>query len=132
MGVRIIPRAMNLSQSFVQTNVALDLGSWNFRREDGVVSARDVQTCRGGAQSSMQVATRRASGLAGEEATDDRGAQRNSGDQAQPLMNLQHVGPLVKSRLLRCISLNLTCGETQILQRKPRDQSQVHCLVDAC
>src|ERR1700733_5587425 len=111
--------SMNPSERFMKANLAVSLRPRNSGREDGEISAREVQVAGGGTESEVSPAVGRTGALAGgaERGGDGRN-QRNCGDQADALMNFQHVRALVEPGLKLRIALRQRGRKTQVLERR--------------
>src|SRR5580704_17816818 len=108
-------RTMNPGQSLVQADGPARHGARNSWRKDRKISSGEVQARRHRTQRRMQVPGSRAGALApGEAPCEERGDQGNGRDQPQPLMNLEHVRPLVESGLILGVSLSLIDWKAQI------------------
>src|SRR2546428_2530447 len=115
------PWGVNPGQRLVQTDGPARCGPRNLGRADREVCAREVQGGRYRAERSVH----RAAGRAGAPATcegprNDRGDQREGSNQPEPLVDHQHVRPLIEPRLILGTALGLGRREAKVLQRKPR------------
>lgn len=112
-------RTVNPRQRLVPANRPSNLGAWNFRRADGVPGAREIKIASQPSESDVYIlADRRRMPSAGKSGGSDRSGQRNQTVQAEPLMHLQHVRPLVEPRLIRRASLGRAGWKAEIAERR--------------
>src|SRR2546426_6914930 len=91
------PWGVNPGQRLVQTDWPARSSPRNFGRADRKVGARDVQGGRYRAERSVDRAAGRTGAPAtGEGPRNDRGDQRQGSNQPEPLMDHQHMRPLIE------------------------------------
>ena len=84
-------------------------------REDRIIRRRNVHACGNRSERRVQIAARRARVVAARQTTrEKRRGERDRRDQSEPLMDLQHVRPLVEPRLILRAALRLRVRKSKI------------------
>src|ERR1700692_4047189 len=113
--------AMDPSHGLVETDRTASLGSRHSGRTNGVVSGHEIQISRQSAESRVQITRGCTRVLAsGVEGCSNGGNQWNGRNQAQTLMDLQHVSAFIEQGLALGIALGLRGGETKIFEGRFR------------
>jgi hypothetical protein len=103
-------RAMDPGERFVHADWATRGSAFGLGSAEGKVGSREIEVARDGAEHHVYGAVGVAGFLApGADRGDDASDQRSGGDEAELLMDLEHVGALIKQRLL----LRIACGSVR-------------------